>query len=178
MSDDHYITQRRLQLFVLRRTRTNDKYRVVYTDFQRLELEKEYCTSNYITIRRKTELAQTLSLSERQVKIWFQNRRAKARKQNKKSNDSLSVQAYSNFETKPKLEPGLQHLQHSFHSMSSIAAIGMPTMRLNTHLPGHHHPLTVSAAAAHQLHLHQGSPHTHQMTAAAAAVASVGSLTM
>uniref|UniRef100_A0A1B0AIR6 Homeobox domain-containing protein n=1 Tax=Glossina pallidipes TaxID=7398 RepID=A0A1B0AIR6_GLOPL len=160
-----------------KRTRTNDKYRVVYTDYQRLELEKEYCTSNYITIRRKTELAQTLSLSERQVKIWFQNRRAKARKQNKKSNDTLSVQGYGNFETKPKLEPGLQHLQHSFHSMSSIAAIGMPTMRLNTHLPSHH-PLTVSAAAAaHQLHLHQGSPHT-QMSAAAAAVASVGSLTM
>nr|6ES2_K Chain K, Homeobox protein CDX-2 [Homo sapiens]6ES2_L Chain L, Homeobox protein CDX-2 [Homo sapiens] len=61
-----------------------DKYRVVYTDHQRLELEKEFHYSRYITIRRKAELAATLGLSERQVKIWFQNRRAKERKINKK----------------------------------------------------------------------------------------------
>ncbi|KAJ8337587.1 hypothetical protein SKAU_G00365530 [Synaphobranchus kaupii] len=66
------------------KTRTKDKYRVVYTDHQRLELEKEFHYSRYITIRRKAELASSLSLSERQVKIWFQNRRAKERKVNKK----------------------------------------------------------------------------------------------
>ncbi|XP_029459019.1 homeobox protein CDX-2 [Rhinatrema bivittatum] len=66
------------------KTRTKDKYRVVYTDHQRLELEKEFHYSRYITIRRKAELAATLGLSERQVKIWFQNRRAKERKISKK----------------------------------------------------------------------------------------------
>lgn len=54
-------------LHVSGKTRTPDKYRVVYTDHQRLELEKEYQFSKYITIRRKAELAQALSLSERQV---------------------------------------------------------------------------------------------------------------
>eukprot|EP00095_Tigriopus_kingsejongensis_P008742 maker-scaffold92_size382268-snap-gene-0.12 protein:Tk08742 transcript:maker-scaffold92_size382268-snap-gene-0.12-mRNA-1 annotation:"para-hox caudal protein" len=48
------------------RTRTKDKYRVVYSDHQRLELEKEFCYSRYITIRRKAELANNVGLSERQ----------------------------------------------------------------------------------------------------------------
>ncbi|KAF0039393.1 hypothetical protein F2P81_007628 [Scophthalmus maximus] len=61
-----------------------DKYRVVYTDHQRQELEKEFLYNRYITMRRKTELSMALSLSERQVKIWFQNRRAKERKINRK----------------------------------------------------------------------------------------------
>uniref|UniRef100_A0A3P9C5E9 Caudal type homeobox 1a n=1 Tax=Maylandia zebra TaxID=106582 RepID=A0A3P9C5E9_9CICH len=65
-------------------TRTKDKYRVVYTDHQRMELEKEFQFNRYITMRRKSELSMALSLSERQVKIWFQNRRAKERKINRK----------------------------------------------------------------------------------------------
>ncbi|KAA0192041.1 cadual [Hyalella azteca] len=74
----------------LGRTRTRDKYRVVYSEHQRLELEKEYNFNRYITIKRKTELAETLSLSERQIKIWFQNRRAKDRKNTNKKKASPS----------------------------------------------------------------------------------------
>uniref|UniRef100_A0A8C9JBE9 Caudal type homeobox 4 n=1 Tax=Panthera tigris altaica TaxID=74533 RepID=A0A8C9JBE9_PANTA len=49
------------------KTRTKEKYRVVYTDHQRLELEKKFHCNRYITIRRKSELAVNLGLSERQV---------------------------------------------------------------------------------------------------------------
>ncbi|KAH8381057.1 hypothetical protein KR200_004222 [Drosophila serrata] len=159
------------------KTRTKDKYRVVYTDFQRLELEKEYCTSRYITIRRKSELAQTLSLSERQVKIWFQNRRAKERKQNKKGSDpnvmGVGVQHtdYSQLlDAKAKLEPGL-HLPHALtHPMNPMAAMNIPAMRLHPHLAAHSHSLAAAAAHSHQLQ----QQHSAQMSAAAA----VGTLSM
>ena len=55
------------------RTRTKDKYRVVYSDHQRLELEKEFHYSRYITIRRKAELANMIGLSERQVCFCSRN---------------------------------------------------------------------------------------------------------
>lgn len=41
---------------------------MVYTDQQRLELEKEFQYNRYIAMRRKTELALVLGLSERQVR--------------------------------------------------------------------------------------------------------------
>ena len=49
------------------KTRTKDKYRVVYSDAQRLELEKEFRYNNYITIKRKLELSRILGLTDRQV---------------------------------------------------------------------------------------------------------------
>lgn len=160
--------------FLSGKTRTKDKYRVVYTDFQRLELEKEYHTSRYITIRRKTELAQALQLSERQVKIWFQNRRAKERKQNKKRDDPLTVgipQHSSSgigsiMDSKPKLEPGL-HLPHSLHQMSSMA-MGMSHMGLHPSVLHHSH-LSVPPPPPPSHNLHQ----SHQQS-----TASIGALTM
>ena len=73
------------------KTRTKDKYRIVYSEYQKVELEKEYLYSKYITIQRKAELARAIALSERQVKIWFQNRRAKERKQKRKREDVIAA---------------------------------------------------------------------------------------
>lgn len=84
------------------KTRTTDKYRVVYTDHQRLELEKEFQYNKYITMRRKSELSAALSLSERQIKIWFQNRRAKERKITRKRQQH-SQQASTTTPTPPVL---------------------------------------------------------------------------
>jgi len=109
------------------KTRTKDKYRVVYSDHQRLELEKEFHYTRYITIRRKSELAQALQLSERQVKIWFQNRRAKDRKQKKKVDSgtpnssgmntpgSAAANMSKYLDVNTKIEPF--HLHNLHHSM-------------------------------------------------------------
>ena len=67
---------------VKKRTRTT------YTRAQQVELEKEYHYSRYISRARRIELARALNLTEKHIKIWYQNRRMKEKRDDDEREDT------------------------------------------------------------------------------------------
>lgn len=56
--------------------------RTAFTYEQLVALENKFKTTRYLSVCERLNLALSLSLTETQVKIWFQNRRTKWKKQN------------------------------------------------------------------------------------------------
>ncbi|XP_015479173.1 ventral anterior homeobox 2b, partial [Parus major] len=76
-----------------KRTRTSFTAEQLY----RLELEFQRC--QYVVGRERTELARQLNLSETQVKVWFQNRRTKQKKDQSRDSEKRSSATSESFAT-------------------------------------------------------------------------------
>ncbi|NXM28268.1 HME2 protein, partial [Oxyruncus cristatus] len=61
-----------------------------YKSSELQRLKAEFQTNRYLTEQRRQSLAQELGLNESQIKIWFQNKRAKIKKATGSKN-SLAV---------------------------------------------------------------------------------------